>query len=120
MSFWLGNETVNFSGMKGDLDSQGTAASVSSGSFPMTSSLFWLNGGTASASGLTSYSEDFSGSAPSVGTSLATARLPWARPPSRAIWPVSRDRNRARQHERFGERPECHHHWIDARCRHVQ
>ena len=61
MTVWPGisAETVTITGLRGDLDSQGTPISVSSGSFPMTSTLFWMNGGTASASGLTSYNQDF-------------------------------------------------------------
>ena len=53
MTVWPGihAETVSFSGLRGDLDGQGTPVSVSSGSFPLTSTLFWMNGGTVSASG---------------------------------------------------------------------
>ena len=60
MGGWPLEETVDFRSVKGDLDSQGTAVGVSGGSFSMGSSLFWLNGGTANAHGLTSYTEDFS------------------------------------------------------------
>ena len=49
-------------GLRADLDSQGTPVSVSSGSYPLTSTLFWMNGGTASASGLTGYNQDFGAS----------------------------------------------------------
>ena len=45
MTVWPGihAETVSFSGLRGDLDGQGTPVSVSSGSFPLTSTLFWMN-----------------------------------------------------------------------------
>ena len=49
-------------GLRADLDSQGTPVSVSSGSYPLTSTLFWMNGGTASALGLTGYNQDFGAS----------------------------------------------------------
>ena len=112
MSFWLGNETVSFSGMKADLDSEGTAVGVSSGSFAMGSSQFWLNGGSASANGLTSYSEDFRLGRP-VGTSSATVGYRGHAHHRGQSGQFHRDRDRARQHERFGERPECHHQRID-------
>ena len=60
MDFWLENENVAFSGVAGDLDSQGSVLGVSSGSIPMAGSLFWLNGGVGNATGLTSYTENFS------------------------------------------------------------
>ena len=74
MTDWLKNETVNFYSPRGDLDSQGATASVSNGSFSNANTLFWLNGGTASASGLTSYTEDF-GAGPLSGAAGGTGSI---------------------------------------------
>ena len=87
MTVWPGisAETVSMTGLRADLDSQGTPVSVSSGSFPLTSTLFWMNGGTASASGLTGYNQDLA-RAPCRDFSAATAQSRFLPPASQAIW----------------------------------
>jgi fibronectin-binding autotransporter adhesin len=72
-SFLFWSETIDLQNLRADLDTPDASGtvSVSSGTYPLTTTKMWVNGGTALATGVTEYSQDFGASPESeylVGT----------------------------------------------------